>query len=202
MSYTNSEQIFMDVLGGRSPSPSEQKQIDQLLAILTRAGFVVDDPSNAAHVTLLAWGWARETGRGDVLAALHSHNRAIEEKLGGFQQAVEQRMDALFLDLKNSPQPAPSLDAHSVAAAIASAMPQPVTSIKIDTSILKDAILESVSKLWLIMAGVGLVACFWAGMEWKQHQSQQILGQLLRQNTQLQAQNEQLVKALASHHAH
>ena len=202
MSYTNSEQIFMDVLGGRSPSPSEQKQIDQLLAILSRAGFVVDDQSNAAHVTLLAWGWARETGRGEVLTALHNHNLVIEEKLGGFHQAVEQRMDALFRDLENSPQPAPSLDAHSVAAAIASAMPQPVTSIKVDTSILKDALLESVSKLWLIMAGVGLVACFWAGMEWKQHQSQQILGQLQHQIEQLQDQNLQLIKTLAGHHAH
>ncbi|CQR45075.1 MAG: hypothetical protein B7Z83_05635 [Thiomonas sp. 20-64-5] len=69
MAYSNSEQVFMDVLG-RLPAEEEWKEIRSLLGILQRAGFSVDDPSNAPHVTLFAWGWARSTPRADVLAAV------------------------------------------------------------------------------------------------------------------------------------
>ena len=205
MAYSNSEQIFMDVLGGRSPSPSEQKQIDALLAILQRAGFVVDEPSNAAHVTLLAWGWARETGRGDVLTTLHNNNQAIDAKMATIHQAIEKLYGLVDMvrELKDRPQPALSLDTKSVAAAIIQSMPPPTANISIDTSILKDAVMESVSKLWLVLAGIGLVVCFWTGMEWAQHQIQPVIGQLQLQISQMQAQNQQLINQLANkHHAH
>ncbi len=196
MAYSNSEQIFMDVLGGRSPSPAEQKQIDQLLNILTRAGFVVDDPSNAAHVTLLAWGWARETGRGDVLTALHNNNQAIDTRIATIHQAIEKQQGLVDMvrELRNRPQPALSLDTSSIASAIIESMPPPTAKIGIDTSILKDAIVDSISKLWLIIAGVGLVVCFWIGMEWEQHRIQPMIGQL-------QEQNQQLINKLSGYHA-
>ena len=207
MAYSNSEQIFMDVLGGRSPSPSEQKQIDQLLAILSRAGFVVDEPSNAAHVTLLAWGWARETGRGDVLTALHNNNQTIDTRMAAIHQTIEKLhcLVDMVRELKDRPQPTPtiSLDAKSVAADIIQSMPPPTANISIDTSILKDAVMESVSKLWLVLAGVGLVVCFWTGMEWAQHQIHPVIGQLQLQISQMQAQNQQLINRLSDgHHAH
>ncbi|CDW92584.1 MULTISPECIES: hypothetical protein [unclassified Thiomonas] len=69
MAYSNSEQVFMDVLG-RLPTEDEWKDVRSLLGILQRTGFEVDDPSNAPHVTLFAWGWARSTPRADVLAAV------------------------------------------------------------------------------------------------------------------------------------
>ena len=209
MAYSNSEQIFMDVLGGRSPSPFEQKQIDALLAILQRAGFVVDEPSNAAHVTLLAWGWARETGRGDVLTALHNNNQAIDVKMDVRMATIHQSIEKLHClvdivrELKDSPQPTVSLDSKSVAANIIQSMPPPTANISIDTSVLKEAVMESVSKLWLILAGVGLVVCFWAGMEWAQHQIQPVIGQLQLQISQMQTQNQQLINKLSDgHHAH
>ncbi|MBW4049732.1 MAG: hypothetical protein HIU89_17990, partial [Proteobacteria bacterium] len=62
MAYSNSEQIFIDVLG-RSPTEPEWKEIHALLGTATRAGFAIDDESNAMHVALLAWGWARGIGR-------------------------------------------------------------------------------------------------------------------------------------------
>ena len=199
MAYSNSEQIFMDVLGGRSPSPSEQKQIDVLLAILQRAGFVVDDPSNAAHVTLLAWGWARETGRGDVLTVLHNNNQTIDARIAMVHQAIEKQLR----ELKDRPQPTVSLDTKSIATAIIQSMPPPTAKISIDTSILKDAVMESISKLWLVMAGIGLVVCFWGGFEWAQHQMHPVLEQMHLQISQMQAQNQQLINRLSDrHHAH
>ena len=75
-------------------------------------------------------------------------------------------------------------------------MPLPTASIKVDTSLLKDAVMESVSKLWLLIAGVGLVVFFWAGMEWDQHQLAPVI-------EQLHLQNQQLINKLATgHHAH
>ena len=69
MAYSNSEQVFMDVLG-RLPAEDEWKEIRSLLGIMQRAQFEVDDPSNIPQVTLVAWGWARSTPRADVLAAV------------------------------------------------------------------------------------------------------------------------------------
>jgi hypothetical protein len=213
MAYTNSEQIFMDVLGGRSPSPSEQKQIDALLAILMRAGFVVDEPSNAAHVTLLAWGWARETGRGDILNTLQVFNQQIDSKVAQIGQSIEQLKTALpppvqpmdtdalakkitaILPVQN-----PTIDTTGIATAIAAAMPQPTASIKMDMSVFREVIMESISKLWLIVAGIGLVIFFWAGMEWTKHQIQPVVEQLRQQVHQMQAQNQQLIDKLASWH--
>ena len=198
MAYSNSEQIFMDVLGGRSPSPAEQKQIDALLAIVQRAGFIVDDPSNAAHITLLAWGWARETGRNDVMAALHGNKQDMDAKITAIHQGIEQwrRIADLVRELKDRPQPAPIVNVDGIAAALQKIMPQQTGSLKIDTSILKDAFKESVSKIWLVVIGVSLVSSFWAGMEWQQQQ-------LTPQINQLQTQNQQLINRLANaSHAH
>jgi hypothetical protein len=172
-----------------------------------RAGFVVDEPSNAAHVTLLAWGWARETGRGDVLAALHNNNQAIDARIAAIHQAIEKQQCVVDMvrELKERPRPQPtaSLDTDGIAAALVKAMPQPTTSVKMDLSLLKDAVMESVSKLWLVIAGICLVVCFWAGMEWAEYQLKPMLGQLQLQIQQMQSQNQQLINKLsAGHHAH
>ncbi|OYV42151.1 MAG: hypothetical protein B7X10_06870 [Burkholderiales bacterium 21-58-4] len=72
-------------------------------------------------------------------------------------------------------------------------MPAPTVAVKTDTSILKYALTESVSKLWLIVAGAGLALCFWGGMKWAQHQVKPVL-------EQLQAQNQQLINKLSGEH--
>ncbi len=214
MAYSNSEQIFMDVLGNRSPSPSEQKEIDALLAIVQRAGFLIDDPSNAAHITLLAWGWAKQTTRNEVVAALHSHHQEVAASVASIQKSieksqqpqpapvlnVERMVSALIQELKNNPQPAPVLDVATVASALQAHMPQ--QTVKLDLSILRDVLHESISKIWLVVIGIGLAISFWGGIAWQQHLAQPVIEQLQQQIQQTRQQNQQLIDKLSAHHAH
>jgi hypothetical protein len=170
VAYTNVEQIFMDILGGRLPSPAEQREIDSLLGIVQRAGFVINDPSNAAHITMLAWSWARETGRSDVLAALHNNRQDIDAKITAIHQGIQQQREIIDMvrEMKDCQPPSTApFDTESVAAELAKSLRQ---SIKPDSTILKTAILESISKLWLIIIGISLVLSFWLGMELAQYQ--------------------------------
>lgn len=195
MAYSNSEQIFMDVLGGRSPSPGEQKQIDALLAILQRAGFMIDDPSNAAHITLLAWGWARETGRGEVITALHNHQQNTEAKFDAIRDAVDQTQSLVEQIRSLNNRPPPEINVEHLASALQQRMPAQASTVRLDLSILRDAFRESINKAWLVAIGLGLVIAFWTGTEWQQHV-------LSPQIIQLQQQNLQLVNKLAdTHHA-
>lgn len=41
--------------------------MDSLLGVLKKTGFQPDDPSNAAHVLMLAWAWSHGTSRAEVL---------------------------------------------------------------------------------------------------------------------------------------
>ena len=98
MAYSNSEQIFIDVLG-RSPTEPEWKEIHALLGTATRAGFAIDDESNAMHVALLAWGWARGIGRTDVLALLRGRlldvDTTLEDVRKDMGEAIKGLQDAL-----------------------------------------------------------------------------------------------------------
>lgn len=196
MAYDNVDQIFIDVLGGRSPSPAEQAEIDHLLTIVQRAGFVVNDPSNAAHITMLAWGWARETIHSDVLAALHTSRKEMDDRISVIREDIAQwqSIGDMVRELSDRLQPAPAaaIDMDAIATTIRQSMPQLAASVKLDMGMVKNAIMDSVSKLWLIVAGIGLTVSFWGGMEWQQHQLSPMIGQL-------QLQNQQLINKLSAH---
>lgn len=150
MAYSNSEQIFIDAMGGL-PTEDQWKDIRSLLGILSKAGFEVDDPSNAPHVTLFAWGWARSTGRADVLAAVKA---AVLESANG---------------QVTSTQPAdlgPVLDALTTLRAV---------PVRIDLGVLREALRESITTIWLLAAGLLLAFSFWAGMLWGQHEMRPVL---------------------------
>ena len=98
MAYSNSEQIFIDVLG-RSPTEPEWKEIHALLGAATRTGCVVDDESNAVQVVWLAWGWVRGIGRADVLALLRGSlldvDTALDDVRKDMDEAIKGLQDAL-----------------------------------------------------------------------------------------------------------
>ena len=98
MAYSNSEQIFIDVLG-RSPTEAEWKEIHALLGAATRTGCVVDDESNAVQVVWLAWGWVRGIGRADVLALLRGSlldvDTALDDVRKDMDEAIKGLQDAL-----------------------------------------------------------------------------------------------------------
>ncbi len=94
MAYSNSEQIFIDVLG-RSPTEPEWKEIHALLCTATRAGFAIDDESNAMHVALLAWGWARGIGRTDVLALLRGRLLDVDTTLEDVRKDMGEAIKSL-----------------------------------------------------------------------------------------------------------
>ena len=168
MAYSNSEQIFIDAMGGL-PTEDQWKDIRSLLGILSKAGFEVDDPSNAPHVTLFAWGWARSTGRADVLAAVKA---AVLESGGGRSTA------------------APAIDFGPVLAelgALRKAQAQPV-AVKIDLGVLREALRESISTLGLVAGGLLLAVAFWGGMLWGQHELQPVLAAKQQVIDQLTAQ--------------
>ena len=150
MAYSNSEQIFIDAMGGL-PTEDQWKDIRSLLGILSKAGFEVDDPSNAPHVTLFAWGWARSTGRADVLAAIKA---AVLESAGG------QAPRALPADL------GPVLDALTALR---------TAPVRIDLGVLREALSESITTISLLTGGLLLAFAFWAGMLWGQHEMRPVL---------------------------
>ncbi|CUA96405.1 hypothetical protein [Thiomonas bhubaneswarensis] len=139
MAYSNSEQIFIDAIGAL-PTEDQWKDIRSLLGILSKAGFEVDDPSNAPHVTLFAWGWARSTGRADVLAAV---------KAAVLESAGSQAPSTLPADF------GPVLEALTALRA---------APVRIDLGVLRDALRESISTIWLLAGGLLLAFAFWAGM--------------------------------------
>jgi hypothetical protein len=166
MAYSNSEQIFIDAMGGL-PTEDQWKDIRSLLGILSKAGFEVDDASNAPHVTLFAWGWARSTGRADVLAAVRA--------------AVLESVQAAA---------APTVDFGTVLAelgALRKAQAQPVP-VKVDLGVLREALRESISTLWLVAGGLLLAIAFWSGMLWGQHELQPVLAAKQQVIDQLTAQ--------------
>lgn len=148
MAYSNSEQIFIDAMGAL-PTADQWKDIRSLLGILSKAGFEVDDPSNAPHVTLFAWGWARSTGRADVLAAV---------KAAVLESAGSQAPSTLPADF------GPVLEALT---ALRAAHAAPV---RIDLGVLRDALRESINTIWLLAGGLLLAFAFWAGILWGQHE--------------------------------
>ena len=72
----NAEQIFVDALG-REPTADELRDIRLMVWMLTRAGFAVEDPSNAPFIAPWAWIWARLPQPLDSHAALTAAGQTI-----------------------------------------------------------------------------------------------------------------------------
>ena len=151
MAYSNSEQVFMDVLG-YIPSEAEWKEIKSLLGTLQRAGFAVDDPSNAPHVTLFAWGWARSTPRSDVLAAVRA---AVMES--GKAEVPPVDLAPVLQELR----------------ALRDAAARPV-SVKVDDAAVKNAVAqalrEPISLTSMAILGVVIAGSLFVGSWWGKHQ--------------------------------
>ena len=147
MAYSHSEQIFLDILG-RLPGEDEWVEIRSLLQVMAKTGFAVDDPSNAAHVALFAWGWARSTGRADALAAIRA---AVKENTT--------RTPALDLTPLRA-------DLEALRKTLAKPREEPV-SVKVDLGVLRGALRDSFRMIWLIAAGALLALAFWGGTRWE-----------------------------------
>ena len=176
MAYSNSEQIFIDVLG-RSPTEAEWTEIHALLGTATRAGFAIDDESNAMHVALLAWGWARGIGRADVLALLRGSLLDVDTALGEVRKDLSEAVKSLqesvnTLAERTSTQPttaaAPQINPEELAAALGPFLhaPSQVTQHYDVGDSVKDALHKTFKWTWVAGAiAIGLfVSVFWTRM--------------------------------------
>ncbi|OIQ97820.1 hypothetical protein GALL_201450 [mine drainage metagenome] len=176
MAYSNSEQIFIDVLG-RTPTEPEWKEIHALLGAATRTGCVVDDESNAVQVVWLAWGWVRGIGRADVLALLRGRlqdvDTALEDVRNDMGEAINGLQDALnaFAE-RTSMQPtnasALQINPEELAAALGPFLhaPAQVTQHYDVGDSVKDALHKAFKWTWVAGAiAIGLfVSVFWTRM--------------------------------------
>ena len=176
MAYSNSEQIFIDVLG-RSPTEPEWKEIHALLGTATRAGFAIDDESNAMHVALLAWGWARGIGRADVLALLRGRlldvDTTLEDVRKDMGEAIKSLQDSLNpIVERTSTHPAtasaPQINPEELAATLGPFLYAPAqVTLHYDVGdSVKDALHKTFKWTWVAGAiAIGLfVSVFWTRM--------------------------------------
>jgi hypothetical protein len=124
----NAEQIFLDALG-REPTAEELQDIRLNLWMLTRAGFAVDDPSNAPFIAPWAWMWARLP-------------RPSAPQTGPSAPRPE-------VALREIPA---KLDPGALAAAITERMPSLIVRHRIDGGALTTMLRESFTLVWVWIA--------------------------------------------------
>jgi hypothetical protein len=176
MAYSNSEQIFIDVLG-RSPTEPEWKEIHALLGAATRTGCVVDDESNAVQVVWLAWGWVRGIGRADVLALLRGSlldvDTTLEDVRKDMGEAFKSLQDSLNSIVERTSTPpatasAPKINPDELAAALGPFLQAPaqVTQHYDVGDSVKDALHKAFKWTWVVGAiAIGLfISVFWTRM--------------------------------------
>ena len=184
MLYDNSEQIFISAMGGRTPSEAEKKEMDSLLGVLKKTGFQPDDPSNAAHVLMLAWAWSHGTSRADVLKLLAEAKSDMDKTVSEIRTAA--------LTFREAP-PTISIDPESVAKAMYEKLP---TRIAVDFEVVRTALRESFSVLGIVVASVGVGVFFWLGTLWGQHQTDPEVSVL---KNQISSQKELLSNCIPPH---
>ena len=145
----NAEQLFIDALG-REPTADELQDIRLNLWMLTRAGFAVEDPSNAPLITPWAWMWARLPRPTEIRAALTAASQEIAERS---QKGIEM-LEAIARDF-----PA-KFDHGALATAIAQRMQPLIVRNRIDASVFASALRESFTLIWVSLAAfcIGLAA--------------------------------------------
>jgi hypothetical protein len=137
----NAEQIFLDALG-REPTADELQDIRLNLWMLTRAGFAVDDPSNAPLIAPWAWMWARLPRPCQPQAAPSAPRPEVTET----SQSGIQTIEAVLREI-----PA-KLDLGALAAAITERMPPLIVRHRIDGSALTRTLRESFTLVWVWIA--------------------------------------------------
>ncbi|WP_031597309.1 hypothetical protein [Ferrovum myxofaciens] len=159
MLYENSEQIFIAAMGERAPNEVEKKERDSLLGILEKTGFQPEDKSNAPWVLMLAWAWSHGTSRADVLKLLGESKSDMDKAVNEIKMAAQ-----AFKDVP----PMKFIDPESVARAVHEKLP---TRIAVDFGVVRAALRESFSILWIAVAGACIGIFFWLGTLWGQHQT-------------------------------
>ena len=148
-----------------------------MLGIATRTGFAIDDESNATHVALLAWGWARGIGRADVLALLRGRlldvDTTLDDARKDMGEAIKSLQDSLNAIVeRTSTQPAtasaPQINPEELAAALGPFLhaPAQVTQHYDIGDSVKDALHKAFKWTWVAGAiAIGLfVSVFWTRM--------------------------------------
>jgi hypothetical protein len=159
MLYENSEQIFIAAMGERTPSETEKKERDSLLGILQKTGFQPEDKSNAPWVLMLAWAWSHGTSRADVLKLLGESKNDLDKAVIEIKMAAKAFREA---------PPTKPIDPESLARAVHEKLP---TRIAMDFGVVRTALRESFSILWIAVAGACIGIFFWLGALWGKHQT-------------------------------
>lgn len=137
----NAEQIFIDALG-REPTADELQDIRLNLWMLTRAGFAVEDPSNAPLIMPWAWMWARLPRPTEIRAAL----AAVSQEIAECSQKGIEALEASVRDISGK------FDHGALATAITERMPALVVRNRIDASVFTTALRESFTLIWVSLA--------------------------------------------------
>lgn len=181
---TSAEQLFVDALG-REPTRDEAQDIRLNLWMLTRAGFAVDDPSNAPLIAPWAWMWARLPRPTDARAALAAVSQEIAERCQTGLQAIQ----ALVGEL-------PKLDHGALAAGIAQRMPPLVVHHRLDGAVFKAALRESLSLLWVWLATVCIGLAGFLGWHYSAVHERAVLASSFAQQTQTLRRQQQIIERL------
>ena len=88
--------------------------MDSLLGVLKKTGFQPDDPSNAAHVLMLAWAWSHGTSRAEVLdnwysGTQHQFSHVVPKGQTWLigEESKNSGSDAVMLVKRGHPSPVP-----------------------------------------------------------------------------------------------
>jgi hypothetical protein len=185
----NAEQIFVDALG-REPTPDELRDIQLMVWMLTRAGFAVEDPSNAPFIVPWAWIWARLPRPADSHAALTAAGQSIAAHS---QQGIE-KIEAIARDL-----PA-KIDHRAIAAGIAQSMPPFVVHNRIDAGVLRAALRDSLSLIWVCLAAACIGLAGYTGWHYSALHERVDQAPLMAQQTAELHRLQQLVDRLTKLH--
>lgn len=185
----NAEQIFVDALG-REPTADEVRDIRLMVWMLTRAGFAVEDPSNAPFIVPWAWIWARLPQPADSHAVLTAAGQAIAAH---GQQGIE-KIEAIARDL-----PA-KIDHRAIAAGIAQFMPPFVVHNRIDASVFRAALRESLSLIWVSLAAACIGLAGYTGWHYSELHERAALAPLMAQQAAELHRLQQLIDRLTTPH--
>ena len=169
----NAEQIFIDALA-REPTADELQNIRLNLWMLTRAGFAVDDPSNAPFIAPWAWMWARLPRPSEPRTAPATPSAEVAERIQKGTEAIEAILREILA----------KLDPGALAAAITERMPPLIVRHRIDGGALVRMLRESFTLVWVWIAtfAIGLAGVF--GWHYGALQERSTLTQQIARQTQ------------------
>ncbi len=96
MPERNGEMVLLETLGSE-PTEARRADVSFLLDLMSRAGYLVDDPSNAPMLALFGMVWSRLP-----LAAQHHAEYATNERLSSVAADLRQQIEDLGKALETS----------------------------------------------------------------------------------------------------